>query len=180
MGISLHFPLKHILGEADHLSHIPKCMEVCSWEGGGCSPPQEPPPPLYFIATLNLSRLNSLLLSSCLSFVQVDCFSRAVLCVRLDSPLSGPDGLCRFGNQGEMFSGGGQREGRKREVTEAATGNLIKFLNGSFNGHVCFLPLLQLSESAFLHDSIYLCSVALLKFNFWHANVFKMTLQEYI
>lgn len=77
--------------EADHLSnqHILKCMEIYSCE------------------TVR-GRF-----SSCLSFVQVDCFSRAALCVRLDSLLSGPDGLCRSGNQRDMSSSGGTERGKE-------------------------------------------------------------------
>lgn len=62
-------------------------------------------------------RLSFLLLSSCLSFVQLVCFSVAVVCVGLGSLLPGPDGLCRLGSQGETITGERQREvGRGKEM----------------------------------------------------------------
>ena len=77
--------------------------------------------------------------------------------------LSGPDGLCRLGNQRERLAGGRQREeGRGKErrvVTDAATGNLIKF-SGRFNGHVCLScvsspPVFSFNNFGFPDDPIH-------------------------
>lgn len=62
--------------------------------------------------------LVSILLQNSLSFVQVDCYSGAVVCVGLRSLVPGPDELCRLGNQGETFTDGRHREEwREKEVS---------------------------------------------------------------
>lgn len=56
------------------------------------------------------------------------------------------------GKKGGEMRGKERRGTQKIVVTDVATGNLIKFLNGRFNGHVCLsfvFPLLHFAGLKF-------------------------------